>query len=68
MTGRDKQKIDYYLSRIEKVKTDIINDFIVKKQEKWYETDCGHEIATNFQLKYLYKKVRNLVDELQKGK
>jgi len=64
MTEGEKQEIEYYLRRIEKVKRSIIHNFIVKKQEKWFESDCGHEIANDFHLRYLYAKVDKMIGNL----
>ena len=62
MTGREKLEINYYLDKIEKAKKDIVNR--AKRQNIWFESDCGYEIATNFQLKYLYTKINSIIGNL----
>lgn len=62
MTRREKLEIDYYLGRIEEIKKDIINR--TKRQNMWFESDCGYEIANNPRLKWFYGKLDALVSNL----
>lgn len=62
LTWREKEIIEIYLYKIEQVKKDIINR--TKRQNIWYESDFGYEIANNFHLRYLYARVDKIIDKI----
>lgn len=62
MTGRDKLEINYYLNKIERAKKDIINR--TKRQNIWFESDCGYEIANSFKVRWLYAKLDSIIAKL----
>lgn len=62
LTWREKEIIEIYLYKIEQVKKYIINR--TRRQNMWFESDCGYEIANNFHLRYLYARVDKIIDKL----